>query len=189
MTNNRTRLIVGIIAIIAVAGVAFWLSNRTPAEGPAPVPVATTSLPALSSTTPEASSGGTAPAVTQTVWQDFSNDLWKITLKWQTSWKTSAVPTEDGDLLQLSIGGKYASYFVSRNLPIAEPSGKTATAGTRVVAGKTVQVRDFLNPNENYVSYEYFSLPVGKDTYYFQIKEKTGAAKEVNDFLGFVTIK
>ncbi len=190
MTNNRTGLIVGIIAIIAIAALAFWFSERAPADGSAPLPVATTTLPNLASSSPQASgaSGIPAPAVTQSVWQDFSNDLWKISLKWQVSWKTAAIPTEDGDLSQLSIGGAKASYFVSRNIPIAEPSGKTVTFGTRTVAGQTVQVRDFLNPSPSYVSYEYFSLSVGKDTYYFQIKEKAGAAKEVNDFLGFVTI-
>jgi len=197
--HKNTYWVAGLVVIL-VLGLAAWFLGTTTVSPAAPsAPEATTSsaLPGaptiqdapVAAPAPAPSKGGVAPSITQTVWKNFANDVWEIKLAWETSWNVAAIPTKDGDLSQLSIGGKDANYFVSRNVPIAEPSKLSYTTTTRTVAGKAVSVHYYANPSASYAAYEYFSLPAGNATFYFEIQEKTAKPKEVEDFLSLVALK
>jgi hypothetical protein len=189
-----------ILAFVVVAGAALWFSQKDPVatnQEPAdiaPLPtIATSSLPGVA-TTPaalaEQTGGSIVPKVSgQTVWRIITADNWDIVFKIQTSWKVSGVYTEDKKLSQVSIGGDSADFFVSRNVHIAEPSKLAYTTTTRTIAGKSVTVHVFEKPNAKYAYYEYFSLPVGTDTYYFQVKSAVASKKEEQDFIDFIALK
>lgn len=189
MKTNPLGLVAGVAVLLIVIAGGYWLLQR-PAPQAAPVATSTypTTLPEATSSTPTTSVPGT-PIVTQTLWRSIDAQAWKILLSVQTHWKVGAISSSDKVLSQLSIGGDTANYFVSRNIPIAEPSKLTYKTTTRKIAGDTVSIHNFVNPNGEYVAYEYFSIAAGGDTYYFQIQERPGFTKEVNDFLSLVEIK
>jgi hypothetical protein len=188
MQNNRNLLIGIVVVIIVLAGLGAWYANQNRYVGlPAVAPVGTTSIPVSTSTVP--TPGPTKPGVVETIWRDFGNDAWKITMKFETDWKVNAISPDGKELTQVSLGGHSGNYFVSRNLPIAEPSKLTYTTTTRTIAGKTVSIHLYKNPNTSYAAYEYFSIPVEGDTYYFQLKETAYDSSEVKGFLGFIGVK
>lgn len=187
------------VLVILIGGTGLWYAS-TKTEAPVnTVPEMASSTGSASGTPkydlPVAPAPGSVPGVPvgsvagQTIWGDLKLPEWKIGVKYETSWKVSSVKDDKGEPVQVSMGSAKGSYFVSRNLKIAEPKLEY-TITSRKIAGKTVSVHYFKNPNASYVAYEYFGLPVGGDVYYFQIKEISAAStKEVQDFLDFVTVK
>lgn len=187
-------------AIVLLGGAAFILSpkSETAGEAPlgiAPVPsVATSSgaiggTPAVPAVPGTAGAGSNATVGGKTVWRDIRADEWGIVFKVQTKWKAAPTYGADHMLSQVSVAGDTESFFVSKNIKIAEPSKLSYTTKTMAIAGKSVSVHVYAKPNATNAFYWYFSFPEATDTYYFRIESSVPSTTIPDDFIGFVTIK
>ena len=207
MKNNAPLIA---LALLIVLGIAYWLTQGNDD--------ATTSVPGEVATTTEEEAGGsnegtrapstsvgtpsspltppvgvTAPSTggvnVVAYWATFDNAKWHFTFKYRTDWESGVTKSEDGDITQASFSSDDGSILVSRNIPIAEPAGLTAQTRTRTVAGQSVEVREYENPNENYKYYQYLTLQSGNYEYYVSIRSKTTAKSFAEDFLSRIATK
>jgi len=170
-----------IVASVVIIGFVAYLVMHNPAPVTVlPEEEIPTSISEASTTAPGTTEKGPSGLVARAV-ATFPG--WKISLKFDPSWD---VTEQSGTVF---ISSPTVNFLVNRNQEIGEPAGLEVTSKTRVVAGQTVMVRRFNNPNEDFAFYEYFSLPVGTDTYYFKAKGKTASDADVAVFLGGVTKK
>lgn len=197
MKFNPSGLVGGVVVLLVVIAGGYWLLQQ-PHEAMAPVATSTypTALPtsstSTSSTLPSAPSGLPPGSIVtgRTVWEGKTGDDWKIAFNVQTTWKFSDTATADGKHLAQATGGdNTTTFFVSRNMPIAEPSKLTYTQKSETVAGKSVTAHVYANPKAGTAFYEFFSLPVGTDTYYFRLESKVASTKVAEDFISLIVIK
>lgn len=205
MEKKNLIPIIVVAAIVVLGGAALWYSmNRsasdTTAPEIAPVPVLSTTSDAGApsaavpgkATLPDAPPNLPAGSIVtgRTVWQGKTADNWKIAFSVASGWKLQTLSVKGStDIAQITGGDDTTTYFVSRNIRINEPSGLTYSTKKITVAGKSILAHVYDKPNATSAFYEYFTLPVAGDTYYFRLESKAASTKVADDFISLVVIK
>lgn len=200
MNKNTLPLVIAAVVIV-LGGGALWYATKSPAQDtapvitPLPVSVATTtaSAPALAPDGLPAAPAGLpegSHVTGRTVWKGITAGDWKIAFSIVSSWKAQTLSTGGSQAIaQITGGDETTTYFVSRNIRIAEPSGLSYTTKKLVIAGVNVVAHIYTKPNATSAFYEFFTLPVGADTYYFRLESKVPSTQVAEDFESLVVIK
>lgn len=187
---------------ILVIGAALWFSQKPLAE-PAESdfsPIATSSLPVG---TPNGPTKPTTPPVSpstsglpvgvsvksQTVLKTYTNPSWNVAFTYMPEWKQDNVTNDTGEVTQVRLASDTGTYLISKDTSIAQPSLLKYTTSTRTIAGQSVEVRTYKNPNDTYAYYLYFTVVAGKDDYHFSIKSYESSKTETDTFIERIKVK
>lgn len=178
---------------LMVLGLLWWVFQGAPAE--APVPESPTSqtptlpaLPAIQEPSPSQGASGIT-VVEQTILRTFNHPKWHLIVSMPSEWEFATTREADGDISAVSFSSSEGNVYVSREDPIAEPSLVSFTTSTRTVAGQSVEVRRYANPNETYASYLYFTLEYGNYQYYVSVRSIDPTDAFISDVLEGLTSK
>ncbi len=108
---------------------------------------------------------------------------WKIAMTIGLSWVTSRA----GETL--FVHAENASFTINEDKPIAKPQLIPFRTETRTIAGQSVVVTIYDNPDEEYANFEFFELPLGNDTYYFKAKSTVANDPDYARFYSGIKIK
>jgi len=204
MESKNLVPIAGLIIVVVVA-VALFLSFSSKPVVPTPetvstsTPVVATSsmnvptTPAPTTVSPAMPAAPTLPKGTvvtsETVWRSMTPNGWNLTLSAQTPWQVSISNDANGNPSYVSLSGATSAIVVSKDLHIATPSGNTPSITTQTIAGQSVRVSKYDNPQKGYVYSLSFSLPIKGSTYYVLFQSATSSMKTANDFISLIQAK
>jgi hypothetical protein len=86
-------------------------------------------------------------------------------------------------LEQVKIEGGAFTILVQEDKPIAKPSLLTAKTYQKTIAGQSVEVTEYENPNDTYAYYLYFTLSDGNDDFFFSVRSKSEDREDTDDFI------
>lgn len=169
-----------VIGLILIGVVVFSLMRGTVRAPEAEEGTATTTQATSSATGSPIGIGGAGANVTKVV-KAYANPSWDIRLRYDPEWDL----TQNGEVV--SISSVSAHFMVSKEQPIAKPARLEETKKNRTILGETVEVTRFDNPNENYEYYEFFTLRVDGNEYYFKVSSIIDPNPKVEEFIANVS--
>lgn len=171
-----------VVAILAAFGI-FFISGGTTKAPVVELPSATSTEPAAKAPAPAPATPGGAKPSGLVASQVATYPGWDINLRFDLSW---TVREQSG---LVTVDAPTTTFLIQRNRPIAEPEMVEMKTETRVLDGRMTLTHHFPNPNESYAFYEYFSLQVGDNVYYFKAKSETKSDAELKAFLEGIKVK
>jgi|GEM_PF-4299343 len=190
MKNAQNYIPYLVLALLVALGAYLLFTDRT--EAPTPSEEVTTEEAVEQQSTeetptPPVVSGGISlpegvKIISQTAWATFTDPRWSLSFKYQQGWKASKIE-EGSTLTGMSVVASAFTILMQEDKPIGEPALLTPKKSTQTIAGQSVEVREYVKPNETYAYYLYFTLTDGNDDYNVSIRSKSEDRKEVDAFI------
>jgi hypothetical protein len=111
---------------------------------------------------------------------------WALSFSSQVPWQVSISNDAQGNPSFASLSGSTSAIVVSKDLHIATPSDITPSIATREIAGQSIRVSKYDNPQKGYAYSLSFSLVVKGSTYYFLLQSATTSTKTTDDFISLI---
>lgn len=179
-THGHMKKFAPVFAVVGaiIIGVVVFSLIRGTVEAPegSEAGATTTDVMATSSTSGSSLGVGLPANITKVV-KVYANPSWDIRLRYDPEWSLN----QNGEVV--SINSVSANFMVSKEQPIAEPARVEKTETTRTILGEAVEVTRFEKPNDSYAFYEYFTLRVDGNEYYFKISSIIDPNPKVEEFI------
>lgn len=169
-----TKLAAALASLAAVLGIS--LSPVAVSTSPA---IATTSVPTntvLSNSSLSVSGG-------------FIDKNWSLIFTIPKEWNINEILAADYTLHQLQISGTKQVVFISKNEGIGLSEDLESVTKTRTIAGQSVEVRTYPNPDTTFAYYQTFSLKEPDGTYNFLLKSTTADMAATDAFIKSIANK
>lgn len=182
--NSILEAIVGkLTALVTLVVALFGLSHPLPQDilnNNATSTVATTST-AVTATSSLGVMGG------ETVWGSLTPAGWDLSFSVEVPWMVKTTKDASGNATYITASGNTSAVVISKDLHIAAPGTGTPSITTQVIAGQSVQVSKYDNPQKGYAYALSFVLPVkGSSSYYFLFQSTATSTKVADDFISLI---
>lgn len=171
-----------VTAVVLIGIITFFLMKGTtvapqvPADATSTVPVVATST---SGTSVQPGGSPAIPGIPSNaiVKRLIKNDTWDIEISVDPTWQVS----DNGTVV--TVDAPDARFIVGQGTAFAEPARSSYVNVKHEVLGEKVTAHRYANPNDGYAFYDYFSVRVSGDTYYFNVRSKVEGNAAIDAFL------
>lgn len=177
--NSILEAIVGkLTALVTLVVALFGLSHPLPAN------ILNTATTTATSTVTATSSLGVTSG--ETVWGSLTPAGWDLSFSVEVPWVVKTTKDANGNATYITASGNTSAVVISKDLHIAEPGTGTPSITTQMIAGHSVQVSKYDNPQKGYAYAVSFVLPVKGSNYYFLFQSTVASTKVSDDFISLI---